>query len=199
MVRPLTKPIDEWERAIIEAASSLFIEIGYEKTSVDNIMKRVGAAKGSFYRYYDSKEAVLAAIVDAWADRYAQEVVEVLRSGELSIEQKIHGVLDIVSRMARQPEGTEAFFSSKDRTLALGLQNKMISILAPELSSALKAAQTQGEVRADDADFCALFIIHGSLGALNSYVNPSDDALARLNSIVTDILRLRDITSQSNR
>lgn len=191
MIRPLIKPIDEWENAIIQSAQALFIENGYEKTSINSIMKRVGAAKGSFYRHFDSKEDVLGAIVDDWAGRYAQGIIEILSDDGIVIEQKLSGILEVVGRMAKQPDGTEAFFSGTDKTLALGLQNKMVGILAPELSAALELAKSRGEIEVANPYFCSLFIIYGSLGVLNAGDDLlSDDAIEELRTIVANILGL---------
>lgn len=48
---------EEKKRRVFEAAHALFSAVGYRQTSVSDIMHRAGFAVGSFYRYYDSKEA----------------------------------------------------------------------------------------------------------------------------------------------
>lgn len=47
---------------MIAAAQHLFYTKGYESTSVNDIVKEVGVAKGTFYYYFDSKTAVLEAM-----------------------------------------------------------------------------------------------------------------------------------------
>ena len=48
---------------ILVAARELFIKKGYEQTSVNDILKIVDIAKGTFYYYFASKSEVLDAIV----------------------------------------------------------------------------------------------------------------------------------------
>lgn len=48
---------------ILVAARDLFIQKGYEQTTVNDILKVVAIAKGTFYYYFPSKEAVLEAII----------------------------------------------------------------------------------------------------------------------------------------
>ena len=48
---------------IIDAAEELFYSVGYDETSVSDIVKTVGVAQGTFYNYFASKEAVLEALV----------------------------------------------------------------------------------------------------------------------------------------
>ncbi len=55
----------------MDAALELFRSNGYQKTMIIDITKKVGAAKGTFYHYYPSKEAVLEAICNRWATEMA--------------------------------------------------------------------------------------------------------------------------------
>lgn len=44
---------------LYEAALSLFREQGYERTTVDQITRRAGLAKGTFFNYFPTKDSVL--------------------------------------------------------------------------------------------------------------------------------------------
>ena len=46
------------------AAKAEFLEKGYQAASLRNIVKNAGVTTGAFYGYYDSKEALFAALVD---------------------------------------------------------------------------------------------------------------------------------------
>lgn len=45
---------------ILEAATQLLLEIGYNKTSTNRIADRAGSSIGSLYRYFSRKEAIFA-------------------------------------------------------------------------------------------------------------------------------------------
>lgn len=60
----IVKGYDERRGEILAAATQLFQEKGFEKASVNDILKVVGIAKGTFYYYFKSKEEVLEAVVD---------------------------------------------------------------------------------------------------------------------------------------
>lgn len=63
-VMGIARDYDERRKEIVAAATTLFIQKGFEKTSVNDILKIVGIAKGTFYYYFKSKEEVLEAVVD---------------------------------------------------------------------------------------------------------------------------------------
>ncbi|MCP4499191.1 MAG: TetR/AcrR family transcriptional regulator [Deltaproteobacteria bacterium] len=54
-------------RTLCEAAEVLFLSQGIENTTIDDITKAASVAKGSFYRYFDGKEALVAHIFDPFA------------------------------------------------------------------------------------------------------------------------------------
>jgi AcrR family transcriptional regulator len=65
----IVKAPDERRSELIAAAQQLFYTKGYERTSVSDIVKAVGVAQGTFYYYFDSKQAILEALV---AELFAQ-------------------------------------------------------------------------------------------------------------------------------
>jgi len=74
----IVKAPDERRSELIAYAQKLFYSKGYESTSVRDIVDEIGVAKGTFYYYFDSKTAVLEAVVDeliAQAQAILQEIV----------------------------------------------------------------------------------------------------------------------------
>jgi AcrR family transcriptional regulator len=69
----IVKAPDERRSELIACAQKLFYSKGYESTSVRDIVDEVGVAKGTFYYYFDSKQAVLEALV---ADLVAQMLAQ---------------------------------------------------------------------------------------------------------------------------
>ena len=59
----IVKAPDERRSELIAAAQRLFYTKGYEHTSVSDIVEAVGVAQGTFYYYFDSKTAILEAVV----------------------------------------------------------------------------------------------------------------------------------------
>ena len=56
--------MDERKIEITRIAMQLFSDKGYNYTSVEEIAKECGMAKGSFYKYFNSKEDLLLVIVE---------------------------------------------------------------------------------------------------------------------------------------
>lgn len=62
------KEYDERRNEILDRSAQLFAEKGYEQCTVNDILKAVAIAKGTFYYYFKSKEEVMDAIVSRMTD-----------------------------------------------------------------------------------------------------------------------------------
>ncbi len=63
--------------ALIAAAAELFAEKGFEATTMTEIASRAGAAIGSLYQFFPSKEALAEALFDRFAERWAASFAQV--------------------------------------------------------------------------------------------------------------------------
>jgi TetR/AcrR family transcriptional regulator len=59
---------------IVRAAVAEFAERGYQRASINNIVKRLGIAKGSLYQYFDNKEALFLHVFDHFTRQVKQYV-----------------------------------------------------------------------------------------------------------------------------
>ncbi|PEB51830.1 TetR family transcriptional regulator [Bacillus pseudomycoides] len=59
----VVKEYEERRSEILNAAEKLFASKGYTKTTVSDILREIGIAKGTFYHYFKSKEEVMDAII----------------------------------------------------------------------------------------------------------------------------------------
>ncbi len=57
---------------IINAAWDLFYEQGYENTTVEEIILKSGTSKGSFYHYFEGKDALLGSLSYIFDEEYAR-------------------------------------------------------------------------------------------------------------------------------
>jgi AcrR family transcriptional regulator len=79
-------------QAILDAAREVFGELGYEATTVRDIIRRTGLAAGTFYNYYRSKEEVFAALADEGARRFGP-ILKAIRAQSPDLEAFIHRAL----------------------------------------------------------------------------------------------------------
>ena len=53
---------------ILDTATRLFLQKGYDKTTLQDIIDATGLSKGAIYHHFASKEAIIIAVVDRMGD-----------------------------------------------------------------------------------------------------------------------------------
>jgi AcrR family transcriptional regulator len=85
------------KESIIRAAKELFRKYGYHKTSVNEIAKKARIAKATIYKYFDSKEQVLDAIL---MDYLAVNLNEII-SNKVTFENEEEHLKALVMKTCR--------------------------------------------------------------------------------------------------
>lgn len=68
----ISKPAPQRRTEILDAAQQLFTTKGVQATSIEDILKQVGIAKGTLYYHFPSKEAILRALIA----RTTQQIID---------------------------------------------------------------------------------------------------------------------------
>lgn len=71
---------------IVNAAWKLFYEQGYEDTTVEEIIELSHTSKGSFYHYFDGKDALLSTLSTLFDEKY-EELAETLDPSMHAMDQ----------------------------------------------------------------------------------------------------------------
>ena len=74
---------------IISAAWRLFYEQGYEDTTVEDIVFESETSKGSFYHYFDGKDALLGTLAYVFDEKY-EELMETMDPSMTGMEKLIY-------------------------------------------------------------------------------------------------------------
>lgn len=84
--------------AIIDAAASVFLEMGYERASMNEVTKRMGGSKATIYSYFPSKEELFIAVVNRVATAHLAEAVSELA---ISVDKDTDAELDLRTLFTR--------------------------------------------------------------------------------------------------
>src|ERR1700744_4766486 len=88
---------DKIKDSIKRAAQDLFRKFGYHKTSVNEIAKKAKIAKATIYKYFDSKEEVLHALL---MDYIRVSVDELIHANIPGIDEETH-LLNLIMKTCR--------------------------------------------------------------------------------------------------
>ena len=89
----ITKNPEVRKAEIIDIAQKLFDQNGFQKTSVDQIVKTAEVAKGTFYYYFKSKEDVLDCIMEKVSDDMINHLKPIIDKNNLTAFEKLKELL----------------------------------------------------------------------------------------------------------
>lgn len=93
---PRTERGRRTQRAILDAAAAEFGEKGFHEGSISGITRRAGVALGSFYTYFDSKDAVFRALVADMSAQVRDHVAPAIRGADGRIAAERAGLLEFI-------------------------------------------------------------------------------------------------------
>ena len=86
---------EKTEQLIISVAAKLFLERGYENTSLNDIIKNLGGlTKGAIYSHFKSKEDIYQAVIYQMSASSDDAIEEIIKSDQLNGRQKITLILN---------------------------------------------------------------------------------------------------------
>jgi AcrR family transcriptional regulator len=126
--------------AFVDVALRLIQVRGYEQMSVQDVLAELDASKGAFYHYFDSKRALLEAVVERFADAALATVSPLLSDPHLTAVEKLEGVFSgIAAWKTEQRDLTLAIFEvwvSDDNAIVRekfrrGIRVRLVPLLTP--------------------------------------------------------------------
>src|SRR5260370_35983058 len=75
--------------AFVEAGERLIQARTYERTSIQDILDDLGASRGAFYHYFDSKQALLEAVIHRMGGAGLAPIEAILREPRLPPADKL--------------------------------------------------------------------------------------------------------------
>lgn len=111
---------------IIEAVIDLIAEVGAEAVQMRDVAQRSGVALATVYRYFSSKDHLLAAALEDWQKRLTRRILA--SSGDRAGHDPLPGILDYLRRAQR------AFYRNPEMT---ALMLRTARSAAPEAKATL--------------------------------------------------------------
>ena len=86
----ILKNYHERKDEFLDTAQQLFFTQGYDQTSVDAIIRKIGLSKGTFYYYFKSKEDLLDQLTCKMGEKILEEVKKIADRKDLDAIDKLN-------------------------------------------------------------------------------------------------------------
>ena len=153
MARIVNKEEYELRRnEILEAAQRLVYTKGFEQMSVQDLLAEVRISKGAFYHYFDSKQALLEALIERMAKQVVLLLIPIVENEQLNATEKLQRIFDTASRWKTDRKEyllTLVTNADENATLRLKVQAAVIPQIAPLLTTIICQGTHEGVFRTD--------------------------------------------------
>jgi AcrR family transcriptional regulator len=78
--------------AFVDVAEHLIQSAGYEQMSIQDVLDELGASRGAFYHYFDSKAALLDAVVERMVKTVTASLAPLVADPDVPAFQKLQGL-----------------------------------------------------------------------------------------------------------
>jgi TetR/AcrR family transcriptional repressor of nem operon len=161
-------------RALVWCGTELLTERGFQVTGIDEVLKRVGVPKGSFYHFFANKHEFGEAVIQNYVEYYARKMTRIFDNPEiphlarlrLFVEDAKRGMLKYGYRRGCLIGNLGQELASLDDAFRLQLEAVLLS-WERRVADCLEAAIQSGELAADsDAAALSRFFWIGWEGAV---------------------------------
>ncbi|MGA8726370.1 MAG: TetR family transcriptional regulator [Acidimicrobiales bacterium] len=165
--RTLTRAQQARRQRVIDAAMSLALEGGYDAVQMRDVAARADVAMGTVYRYFTSKDHLLAAALVHWVGQLDARLAQAPPEGESPAERVIDSLDRALRAMGRQPHLVGAVFTAlaSPDPAAIECQQQVSVLMERIITRAI------GEPRPPDLSDRARILGHVWYSALVGWVN----------------------------
>jgi AcrR family transcriptional regulator len=162
------------KQELIETASRLFLEKGYEAVSVRDILDVVDGSQGMFYHYFKSKQDIFLAAMSQYIDSSIAEKVTIIQDDGMSFQQKqkaLHksadnGALGFLEAFGNDEEQSVENDAHRTRLL-VEMVDKLHKPYAGFILQGIREGYITG-VSEKSVNVYSLFVLYGMWGVMHN-------------------------------
>lgn len=150
----MSRTIDATARAIrrdafIDAAERLIQTRGYEQMSIQDVLDELGTSKGAFYHYFDSKDALLEAVIERMTDAAMTMVEPIAADPDLPAAAKLQAVFFTAGRWKTERSDLllglmRSWYSAQNDVVRLRVARAGIARLTPLFVGIIRQGAAEG-------------------------------------------------------
>ncbi|MGG3506485.1 TetR/AcrR family transcriptional regulator [Paenibacillus lautus] len=141
----VVKKAEERRNEILDAADELFGQKGFDGTSTNDILEKVGIARGTLYHHFKSKEDIMDALIDRYSDGLLDAAQVIAADKTIPIVERIIRVVMAMNLSGgSSKEIMEHIHKPQNALMHQKIQKVIINGLPPILTAIILEGIEQG-------------------------------------------------------
>jgi AcrR family transcriptional regulator len=144
----------------IDAAQRLIQSKGYEQLSIEDVLAESGASKGALYHYFDSKQALLEAVIERMVDGGIAAVSVVVADPELSAVEKLQRYFATLAAFKGERKEflikvIEVWYSDDNAIVREHFRREAVRRVGPHIAAIIRQGISEGTFSLSNPDLMA--------------------------------------------
>lgn len=155
---------------LLNIATKLFMENGYENTSVRMILDASNTVAGSFYHFFPSKDVLFESVIEKYLQNYTERISAITTDTSTTVDDKLNSLFSELWK-SKQEYFDKMHGNKLHWTVEYALHDKTMLAMLPSIQTLLNALITKGEVKPKldiDTKSLAAVLLKGIEGLLHS-------------------------------
>jgi AcrR family transcriptional regulator len=142
---------------ILSTSTKLFVEKGYDKTSMQDIVDELGMSKGAIFHHFKSKEDILNAVISRHSDEAEENVhLWISEMDGVSGKRKITTLFEKILSDEHMNLLNDVFVSqAQNPQMVIACMQNNVNVDAPILAGLIKEGIDDGSISVQFPDECA--------------------------------------------
>ena len=141
----MRKEAEQRKNEILDAADELFAKKGFDGTSTNDILEKVGIARGTLYHHFKSKEEIMDALIDRYSDQLLGAARTAAADSSLPlIDRIVRVVLSMNVSGGSSEEIMEHIHRPQNALMHQKIHKMIINGLTPILADIIREGIEQG-------------------------------------------------------
>jgi AcrR family transcriptional regulator len=141
----VVKEAEERRNEILDAAGELFGQKGFDGTSTNDILEKVGIARGTLYYHFKSKEDIMDALIERYNVHLLGTAQEIAADKSIPVNERITRVVMALNISGGNDKGImEHMHKPQNALMHQKIQKVVINGVTPVLTGIIREGIEQG-------------------------------------------------------
>ncbi|MGE7839415.1 TetR/AcrR family transcriptional regulator [Lysinibacillus sp. NPDC093712] len=141
----MRKEAEERRNEILDVADKLFGQKGFDSTSTNEILEKVGIARGTLYYHFKSKEDIMDALIERYTVQILESAKKIAADKNISVYERIIGVVMALNISdGNGKEVIEHMHKPQNALMHQKIQKVIVNEVPPVLTGIIREGIEQG-------------------------------------------------------
>ncbi|MFJ5764213.1 TetR/AcrR family transcriptional regulator [Lysinibacillus sp. NPDC093210] len=196
----MRKGAEERRNEILDVADELFGQKGFDGTSTNEILEKVGIARGTLYYHFKSKEDIMDALIERYTVQILQSAKKIAADKNISVYERIIGVVMALNISdGNGKEVIEHMHKPQNALMHQKIQQVIVNEVPPVLTGIIREGIEQGLFNTPYPYECMEMVVAYTNTVFDdAMVNLTNAAFAgRIQALIFNVERLLGVESGS--